>query len=200
MSIDGIVSRWAWNQFSSAVQKMCSDLTVYCTVLIAIDVGILAIQSVDAGLNMSGIKIMLYLSMVACLGSITFAFLLQHKYQGILQVSFSESCQINHGFRDNCDTLENIAVVQGLPFGLLYWGYVDSVLRWHLSYLWTVHWSTGVCASVLLASSYSVFFLNPVALDVDGLSHQSIKMDDIISNSKHIKEHSHLESPSSLWG
>ncbi|KAK0224919.1 hypothetical protein EDD85DRAFT_959194 [Armillaria nabsnona] len=124
MSIDGIVSRQAWNQFSSAVQKTCSDLTVYCTVLIAIDVGILAIQSVDAGPNTSGIKIMLYLSVVACLGSITFAFLLQHKYQGILQVSFSESCQINHGFRDNCDTLENIAVVQDLPFGLLYWGTV----------------------------------------------------------------------------
>ncbi|PBK91186.1 hypothetical protein ARMGADRAFT_1031879 [Armillaria gallica] len=117
----GIVSHRAWNQFSSTVQKTCSDLTIYCMVLIAIDVGILAIQSVDAGTNTSGIKLMLYLSITACLGSITFAFLLQCKYQDILQ------CQINHGFRDNCDTLENIAVVQGLPFGLLYWGYVDTV-------------------------------------------------------------------------
>ncbi len=34
---------------------------------------------------------MLYISVAACLGSITFAFLLQRKYQDILQVSFSDS-------------------------------------------------------------------------------------------------------------
>ncbi len=36
MSIDGIVSRQAWNQFSSAVQKMCSDLTVYVSLKVTL--------------------------------------------------------------------------------------------------------------------------------------------------------------------
>ncbi len=36
MSIDGIVSRRAWNQFSSAVQKMYSDLTVYVSLKVTL--------------------------------------------------------------------------------------------------------------------------------------------------------------------
>ncbi len=46
--------------------------------------------------------------------------------------------------------------------------------------------------------SYAVTRLPNIALDIDRLGHQSIETDDIISNSKHIEEHSHLESPSSL--
>ncbi|PBK62407.1 hypothetical protein ARMSODRAFT_1024834 [Armillaria solidipes] len=91
ISVDGIISRRAWNQFAAAVQKTCSDLTVYCTVLIAMVIGVSAIQSVDAAPNTSGIKMLLYLSVVACFGSITFAFLLQRKHEDILQVSFSEA-------------------------------------------------------------------------------------------------------------
>ncbi len=46
--------------------------------------------------------------------------------------------------------------------------------------------------------SYAVTRLPNIALDIDRLGHQSIETDDIISNSKRIEEHSHLESPSSL--
>ncbi|KAK0445271.1 uncharacterized protein EV420DRAFT_1484326 [Desarmillaria tabescens] len=82
------------------VQKTCSDLTVYSTVLVALDIGIFAIQSVDAGPNTSWIKTFLYFSVVASLGSIMSAFLLQRKNQEVLQVSYVEACQLMNRFRD----------------------------------------------------------------------------------------------------
>ncbi len=36
MSIDGIVSCRAWNQISSAVQKTCSDLTIYVSLKVTL--------------------------------------------------------------------------------------------------------------------------------------------------------------------
>ncbi|KAK0441497.1 uncharacterized protein EV420DRAFT_1485655 [Desarmillaria tabescens] len=72
----------------------------YCLLLVALDIGIFTIQSIDAGPNMSWIKTFLYFSVVASLGSIMSAFLLQRKNQEVLRVSYMEACQLMNRFRD----------------------------------------------------------------------------------------------------
>ncbi len=59
--------------------------------MIALDIGVLAIQSVDAAPNTSRIKICLYFSVVACLGSIISSLLLQSKNDEMIGVSYSEA-------------------------------------------------------------------------------------------------------------
>ncbi|PBK83676.1 hypothetical protein ARMGADRAFT_1037676 [Armillaria gallica] len=122
LTCDGMISHRTWKEFSTGVQKSCSDLSVYSTIVIALDIGVLAIQSVDVVPNMSCIKICLYFSVVACLGSIISSLLLQSKNDEMISMSYSEACQMIQGFRDTSGTFENMAVAHSLPYGCLYWG------------------------------------------------------------------------------
>ncbi|KAG2069570.1 hypothetical protein BDR04DRAFT_683680 [Suillus decipiens] len=126
--VDSIVNQLDWRTF---VQKLNAEMQAFnllATVLLSVNVGFLAIQSVDDGGGDSLSQVASYLSVISSFGSMLLGVNIarQSYTQGPdmvdnVQAHLQSIVHPKHG-------LETLAIIYSLPYALLMWGMIFFVL------------------------------------------------------------------------
>lgn len=126
--VDSIVNQLDWRTF---VQKLNAEMQAFnllATVLLSVNVGFLAIQSVDNGRGYSLSQVASYVSVISSFGSMLLGVnIARESYTkgpdmvGNVQAHLQSLVHPKHG-------LETLAIVYSLPYALLMWGMIFFVL------------------------------------------------------------------------
>ncbi|KAK0219493.1 hypothetical protein EDD85DRAFT_780712, partial [Armillaria nabsnona] len=121
---DRLLSQIVCREFIDKICKDWSHPTIYSTVLINVDVGLLSIQSVDTSPTSSPLKGIIYLLILSALGSLFFAWLLLRHNKTRSNISTCEAVNIMNSYQDSSCRYDNIAIIYSLLYALLMWGWV----------------------------------------------------------------------------
>lgn len=126
--VDSIVNQLDWRTFVQKLNAEMQDFNLLATVLLNVNVGFLAIQSVDNGGGHSLSQIASYVSVISSFGSMLLGvnFARQSYTQGPDMVDNAHAhlqslVHPKHG-------LETLAIIYSLPYALLMWGMIFFVL------------------------------------------------------------------------
>ncbi|KAK0215246.1 hypothetical protein EDD85DRAFT_798754 [Armillaria nabsnona] len=111
---DGLLSQIVCREFIDKICKDWSHPTIYSTVLINVDVGLLSIQSVDTSPTSSPLKGIIYLLILSALGSLFFARLLLRHNKTRSNISTCEAVNIMNSYQDSSCRYDNIAIIYSL--------------------------------------------------------------------------------------
>lgn len=121
--VDEIASSARWNALNSKLKGQLQDSNLLATVLLNINVGFLAINTVDKG-GKSAIQMASYMSLVTSMGSIILGiFLVWHERTSGDNTAL-EAASFALRLHDTKHGLEKLAIVYSLPKALLMWGMV----------------------------------------------------------------------------
>lgn len=126
--VDSIVNQLDWRTFVQKLNAEMQDFNLLATVLLNVNVGFLAIQSVDNGGGHSLSQVASYVSVISSFGSMLLGvnFARQSYTQGPDMVDNAHAhlqslVHPKHG-------LETLAIIYSLPYALLMWGMIFFVL------------------------------------------------------------------------
>ncbi|KAG2154266.1 uncharacterized protein EDB93DRAFT_1050734, partial [Suillus bovinus] len=121
--VDEIASTARWNALSSKLKGQIRDSNLLATVLLSVNVGFLAISTVDKG-GRSPIQIASYMSLVTSLGSIILGvFLVWHERTSGDNTAM-EAASFALKLHDEKHGLEVLAIIYSVPKALLMWGMI----------------------------------------------------------------------------
>lgn len=121
--VDEIASSARWNALNSKLKARLQDSNLLATVLLNINVGFLAINTVDRG-GKSAIQMASYMSLVTSMGSIILGiFLVWHERTSGDNTAL-EAASFALRLHDTKHGLEKLAIIYSLPKALLMWGMV----------------------------------------------------------------------------
>ncbi|KAG2134840.1 hypothetical protein DEU56DRAFT_901971 [Suillus clintonianus] len=119
--VDEIASTARWNALSSKLKGQLQDSNLLATVLLNVNVGFLAINTVDRG-GRSAIQMASYLSLVTSVGSIVLGiFLVWHEKTSGDNTAY-EAVLFASRLHDQKHGLEKLAIIYSVPKALLMWG------------------------------------------------------------------------------
>lgn len=119
--VDEIASTPRWNALSAKLKGQLQDSNLLATVLLNVNVGFLAITSVDKG-GKSAIQMASYMSLVTSMGSIILGiFLVWHERTSGDNTAF-EAASFALRLHDKKHGLEKLAMIYSVPKALLMWG------------------------------------------------------------------------------
>ncbi|KAG2142103.1 hypothetical protein BD769DRAFT_51438 [Suillus cothurnatus] len=126
--VDSIVNQLDWRSFVQNLNAEMQDFNLLATVLLSVNVGFLAIQSVDNGRGHSLSQVASYVSVISSFGSMLLGVNIakQSYTQGPdmvdnVQAWLESLVHPKHG-------LETLAIMYSLPYALLMWGMIFFVL------------------------------------------------------------------------
>ncbi|KAG1717238.1 hypothetical protein EDB19DRAFT_1820418 [Suillus lakei] len=121
--VDEIASTARWNALSSKLKGQLQDSNLLATVLLNVNVGFLAINSVDRG-GKSAVQMANYMSLVTSLGSIILGIFLVWHEQTSGDNTALEAALFALKLHDQKHGLEKLAIIYSVPKALLMWGMV----------------------------------------------------------------------------
>ncbi|KAG2055999.1 hypothetical protein BDR06DRAFT_305552 [Suillus hirtellus] len=126
--VDSIVHQLDWRTFVQKLNAEMQDFNLLATVLLSVNVGFLAIQSVDNGEGHSLSQIASYVSVISSFGCMLLGVNIarQSYTQGPdmvdnVQAHLQSMVHPKHG-------LETLAIIYSLPYALLMWGMIFFVI------------------------------------------------------------------------
>ncbi|KAG2133715.1 hypothetical protein DEU56DRAFT_810328 [Suillus clintonianus] len=126
--VDSIVNHLDWRTFVQKLNAEMQDFNLLATVLLNVNVGFLAIQSVDNGGGHSLSQVASYVSVISSFGSMLLGVNLarQSYTQGPDMVDNAQA-HLQHLMHPK-HGLETLAIIYSLPYALLMWGMIFFVL------------------------------------------------------------------------
>ncbi|KAG1876175.1 hypothetical protein F4604DRAFT_1581264, partial [Suillus subluteus] len=121
--VDEIASTARWNALSSKLKGRLQDSNLLATVLLNVNVGFLALDTVDEG-SKSAIQMVCYMSLVTSLGSIILGIFLVWHEQTSGDNTALEAASFASRLHDKKHGLEKLAIIYSVPKALLMWGMV----------------------------------------------------------------------------
>ncbi|KAG0697316.1 hypothetical protein DFH29DRAFT_946926 [Suillus ampliporus] len=122
-----------WKDFNSKLSSEWSGITMYSTVMIAVDVSFLAVPSVSLQDSGSVTVISTYLSVLCIVGSLVVSLFLTRQNRLYGQESADTAVQFLMKMTGSAFGTKALATVHGLPYAMLLWGMVYFMIAF--SYL-----------------------------------------------------------------
>ncbi|KAG2144711.1 uncharacterized protein EDB93DRAFT_1152863 [Suillus bovinus] len=120
--VDEIINAPRWKDFITQLDTEWTGFTLYSTVMLAVDVSLLAVPGIMGGSSQTSSNISVYMSALCSVGSLVVAVLLvdqSHDYQTAEEGALYMSMMTNA-----IPGIENLALMHSLPYALLVWAMV----------------------------------------------------------------------------
>ncbi|KAG1839795.1 hypothetical protein F4604DRAFT_1691067 [Suillus subluteus] len=158
--VDKTVVQPRWKNFIDTLTTEWNGYTIYSTVMLAVDISFLAVQSVQTQMPAT---VLVYLSTLCVLGSLVVSLVLAGQVNGSRRRSAKDVASFMEGMSSSMLGLESLALMLSLPFALLIWA-ADVVVISIASPVWfailcLVTWL------VLAANDIHVSHLRPWAVE-----------------------------------
>ncbi|KAH7926535.1 hypothetical protein BV22DRAFT_1008875 [Leucogyrophana mollusca] len=118
--VDGIARFHTWNEFTVMLNKELQDSNLLA-ILLGVNVGFLAIGSVDDGDGRAFSQIASYMSLVASVGSIVLGLIFVRNNRSSGPETIADTAQFLERNNDEKHGLEKLAIVYSLPYAFLVW-------------------------------------------------------------------------------
>ncbi|KAG2128967.1 hypothetical protein DEU56DRAFT_915289 [Suillus clintonianus] len=130
--VDRSINTPRWKNFNSKLSSEWSGITMYSTVMLAVDVSFLAVPSVNLQNAGSVTVISTYISLFCVVGSLVVSFFLTRQNRVYGQESADTAVDFLMQMTGSAFGTKALATVHGLPYAMLLWGMVYFMLA--LSY------------------------------------------------------------------
>ncbi|KAH7921696.1 hypothetical protein BV22DRAFT_1038352 [Leucogyrophana mollusca] len=120
--VDGIARVHTWDEFTAMLNKELQDSNLLATVLLGVNVGFLAIGSVDDGNGRAFSQIASYMSLIASIGSIVLGLIFVRNNRSSGLETIVDTARFLERNNDEKHGLEKLAIVYSLPYAFLIWG------------------------------------------------------------------------------
>ncbi|KAG1861743.1 hypothetical protein DFJ58DRAFT_245660 [Suillus subalutaceus] len=119
--VDKTVVQPRWKNFIDTLTTEWNGYTIYSTVMLAVDISFLAVQSVQTQMPAT---VLAYLSSLCVLGSLVVSLVLAGQVNGSRRRSAKDVASFMEGISSSMLGLESLALMLSLPFALLIWAMV----------------------------------------------------------------------------
>ncbi|KAG1879054.1 hypothetical protein F4604DRAFT_1923207 [Suillus subluteus] len=119
--VDKTVVQPRWKNFIDTLTTEWNGYTIYSTVMLAVDISFLAVQSVQTQMPAT---VLAYLSTLCVLGSLVVSLVLAGQVNGSRRRSAKDVASFMEGMSSSMLGLESLALMLSLPFALLIWAMV----------------------------------------------------------------------------
>ncbi|KAG2361740.1 hypothetical protein BDR07DRAFT_1408763 [Suillus spraguei] len=126
--VDRSINSPRWKNFNSKLSNEWSSITIYSTVMVAVDVSFLAVPSVSLRNSGSVTIISTYLSIFCIVGSLVVSLFLSRQSRMYGQESADTAVQFLKKMTGSAFGTKAVATVHGLPYAMLLWGMLYFVL------------------------------------------------------------------------
>ncbi|KAG2094286.1 hypothetical protein BD769DRAFT_1644634 [Suillus cothurnatus] len=125
--VDETMVQPRWKNFIDRLTTEWSGYTIYSTVMLAVDISFLAVQSVQTQIAAT---LLTYLSTLCVMGSLVVSLVLAGQVNDSRRSSAEEVASFMVGMSRSMLGLESLALMLSLPFALLIWACVSSYIPW----------------------------------------------------------------------
>ncbi|KAG2354710.1 hypothetical protein BDR07DRAFT_1464915 [Suillus spraguei] len=153
--VDRSINSPRWKNFNSKLNSEWSSITIYSTVMIAVDVSFLAVPSVSDLKSDSVTTISTYLSVFCIIGSLVISLFLTRQSRMYGQESADTAVQFLKKMTGSAFGTKAVATVHGLPYAMLLWG----MLYFMLAFSHQVFTSTPTITLVTTGSACGIVAL-----------------------------------------
>jgi hypothetical protein len=126
--VDRSINSPRWKNFNSKLSNEWSSITIYSTVMVAVDVSFLAVPSVSILGSDSVTIISTYLSIFCIVGSLVVSLFLTRQSRMYGQESADTAVQFLKKMTGSAFGTKAVAIVHGLPYAMLLWGMLYFML------------------------------------------------------------------------
>ncbi|KAG2042009.1 hypothetical protein BDR03DRAFT_841637, partial [Suillus americanus] len=126
--VDRSVNSPRWKNFNSKLSSEWSSITMYSTVMVAVDVSFLAVPSVSLQDSGSVTTISTYLSIFCIVGSLVVSLFLTRQSRMYGQESADTAVQFLKKMTGSAFGTKAVATVHSLPYAMLLWGMLYFML------------------------------------------------------------------------
>ncbi|KAG2135052.1 hypothetical protein BD769DRAFT_449254 [Suillus cothurnatus] len=119
--VDKTIVQPRWKNFIDTLTTEWNGYTIYSTVMLAVDISFLAVQSVQTQMS---VTLLAYLSTLCVLGSLVVSLVLAGQVNGSRRRSAKDVASFMEGMSSSMLGLESLALMLCLPFALLIWAMV----------------------------------------------------------------------------
>ncbi|KAJ8579812.1 hypothetical protein M405DRAFT_778667 [Rhizopogon salebrosus TDB-379] len=155
--VDECINAPRWKGFSRDLMAEWNGITIYSTVMLAVDVSFLAVGNVNISTSQSVGVIANYLSTIFITGSLILSLLLARQTQKYDPESAEGAARLLSNMMGHFFGMRALATVHSLPYAMLMWG----MIFFAISFLYNVFKSTTVTmlASVVSGSVVVTMFI-----------------------------------------
>ncbi|KAG1737411.1 hypothetical protein EDB19DRAFT_1637011 [Suillus lakei] len=125
--VDGNIVDQRWEQYMDKLNSEWNGYTIFSTVMLAVDISFLAVQSVQA---QTPVILLSYMSTLCAMGSLVVTLLLVGQANKNLRGSRAALVSFLVGLSRSVFGFESFPLMLSLPFGLLIWGCVSGYITW----------------------------------------------------------------------
>ncbi|OJA15332.1 hypothetical protein AZE42_03341 [Rhizopogon vesiculosus] len=126
--VDRSINSPRWKNFNNKLSSEWSGITMYSTVMIAVDVSFLAVPSVSNQDSQSVTTISTYISVFCIVGSLVVSLFLTRQNRQYGQESADKAVDFLTKMTGSAFGTKALATVHGLPYAMLLWGMVYFML------------------------------------------------------------------------
>ncbi|KAG1873588.1 hypothetical protein DFJ58DRAFT_759103 [Suillus subalutaceus] len=126
--VDRSINSPRWKNFNSKLSSEWSSITIYATVMVAVDVSFLAVPSVSSQDSGSVTTISTYLSIFCIVGSLVVSLFLTRQNRMYGQESADTAVQFLKKMTGSAFGTKAVATVHSLPYAMLLWGMLYFML------------------------------------------------------------------------
>ncbi|KAG2145855.1 hypothetical protein DEU56DRAFT_853593 [Suillus clintonianus] len=160
--VDELVVQPRWKNFIDRLTIEWNGYTIYSTVMLAVDISFLAVQSVQAQMTTT---LLAYLSTLCVMGSLVVSLILARQVNDTRRRSAEDVAFFMLGMSRSMLGLESLALMLSLPFGLLIWAMVFfaaalSVLIFRTADVVVVSIASPVWFAILCLATWLVLAAN----------------------------------------
>ncbi|KAJ8584147.1 hypothetical protein M405DRAFT_827316 [Rhizopogon salebrosus TDB-379] len=155
--VDECINAPRWKGFSRDLMAEWNGITIYSTVMLAVDVSFLAVPNVNVSTSQSIGVIANYISTIFITGSLIVSLLLARQTQKYGPESAEGAAELLSNMMGHFFGMRALATVHSLPYAMLMWGMVFFAI----SFLYNVFKSTKIAmlASVVSGSVVVTMFI-----------------------------------------
>ncbi|KAG1822485.1 uncharacterized protein BJ212DRAFT_1296539 [Suillus subaureus] len=125
--VDKTIIQLQWKNFIDTLTSEWNGYTIYSTVMLAVDISFLAVQSVQTQMSAT---LLAYLSTLCILGLLVVSLVLAGQVNDSRQCSAKDVASFMEGMSRSMLGLESLALMLSLPFALLIWVYITCYITW----------------------------------------------------------------------
>ncbi|OAX38259.1 hypothetical protein K503DRAFT_718438 [Rhizopogon vinicolor AM-OR11-026] len=155
--VDECINAPRWKDFSRNLMAEWTGITIYSTVMLAVDVSFLAVPNVNIGQSQSVGIIATYISIIFITGSLIVSLLLARQTQRYGPESAEGAAELLSNMMGAFFGMRALATIHSLPYAMLMWG----MIFFAISLLYNVFKSTtmAMLASVVTGSVVVTLFI-----------------------------------------
>jgi hypothetical protein len=153
--VDRSINSPRWKNFNTKLNSEWSGITMYSTVMLAVDVSFLAVPSVNLGDSGSVTVISTYISLFCIVGSLVASLFLTRQNRMYGQESADAAVVFLTRVTGSIFGTKSLAMVHGLPYAMLLWGMVYFII----AFSYQVFMSTATITLVTTGTACGIMAL-----------------------------------------